>query len=64
MHEITDQVVELGAVLKQTRARVAARDCSAVVLSEKVAAVEKYLTDCLTAAKNDSWLLALAARSR
>lgn len=62
LHKITDQVVELGGLsskLERDLLHVTARVSS---LSEKVKAVEKFLTGCLTTARQESWLMSLAGR--
>ena len=62
LHEITDQVVELGGLsstLERDLLRVTSQPES---LSEKIRAVESFLTAQLTNSKHNSWLMRLAAR--
>lgn len=62
LDEITDQVVDLGGLsskLERDLLRVTAHVSS---LADKTAAVEEFLTTQVLSAKNDSWLMMLAAR--
>ena len=62
MHEVTDQVMELGSLssaLERDLLRVAERSS---VLSEKIRAIEEFLTTSLTNNKHDSWSMSIAAR--
>jgi AraC-like DNA-binding protein len=62
LHEITDQVVELGALSSKLERDLLRVTAQAASLSEKVTAVENFLTDCLTTANHNSWPLALAGK--
>ena len=62
LHEITDQVVELGSLssaLERDLLRVASES---PLLSEKIRAVERFLTMSLAKSQYDSWLMNVAAR--
>ena len=62
LHELTDQVVELGSVssaLERDLLRVTSESPS---LSKKIGAIERFLTTYLAKSKYDSWLLNVAAR--
>lgn len=62
LHEVRDQVVELGSLssaLERDLLRVTERSS---VLSEKIRAVEKFLTTRLTKSKHDLWSTSIAAR--
>jgi AraC-like DNA-binding protein len=60
--EVTDQVVELGglsAALERDLLRVSSES---PLLSDKVRAIERFLTTCITNGSHDSWLMKIAAR--
>ena len=62
LHEVTDQVVELGSfssALERDLLRVAERSN---LLSQKIRAIEEFLTTSLTNSKHDSWSMTIAAR--
>jgi AraC-like DNA-binding protein len=62
LHEITDQVVEVGSLsskLERDLMRVTAESSS---LTEKIRAIERLLTHYLADSKHDSWLMTLAGR--
>ena len=62
LHEVTDQVVELGSLsstLERDLLRVAERSN---LLLEKIRAIEEFLTTSLTNSKHDSWSMSIAAR--
>ena len=62
LHELTDQVVDLGALssaLERDLIRVSSESTS---LSQKIRAIENFLTACVISRKHDSWLTQLAAR--
>ena len=62
LHEVIDQVVELGS-LSSTLERDLLRAASeSPVLSEKIRAIERFLTTCLATSKYDSRLMNIAAR--
>jgi AraC-like DNA-binding protein len=62
LHEVTDQVVDLGGIsstLERDLLRVTSRSS---VLSEKIRAIEEFLTTALTNSKHDSSSMSIAAR--
>lgn len=62
LHEVTDQVVELGSfssALERDLLRVAERPN---LLSQKIRAIEEFLTTSLTNSRHDSWSMTIAAR--
>jgi AraC-like DNA-binding protein len=62
LHEVTDQVVDLGGIsstLERDLLRVTSRSS---VLSEKIRAIEEFLTTDLTNSKHDSSSMSIAAR--
>ena len=62
LHDVTDQVVELGS-LSSTLERDLLRAASeSSALSEKIRAIEQFLSTCLATSKYDSWLMNIAAR--
>jgi len=62
LHEITDRVVELGALSSKLERDLLRATSRAASLSEKVIAVEEFLTAELLSRKHDSRLMMLAAR--
>jgi len=62
LHEITNQVVELGALSSKLERDLLRVTAQAASLSEKVTAVENFLTACLTTARHNSWPLTLAGK--
>jgi AraC-like DNA-binding protein len=62
LHEITDQVVDLGALSSKLEHELLAVSAQSPLLSEKVTAVEAFLTNLLLNTKDNSWLMMLAAR--
>ena len=62
LHEITDQVVEVGSLSSKLERDLMRVTASASSLPEKIRAVETLLTDYLINNKHDSWLITLAGR--
>ena len=62
LHEITDQVVELGGLSSRLERDLMRVTAESSFIHEKIRAVEALLTDYLVNAKNDSWLMRLAGR--
>jgi AraC-like DNA-binding protein len=62
LHEITDQVVDLGGLSSKLERELLRVTSIASSLHEKTAAVEKCLTAQLLNGDQDSWLMTLAAR--
>lgn len=62
LHEVTDQVVELGSLSSMLERDLLSVTSRSSVLSEKIRTVEEFLTSCLTNRKYDSWSMNIAAR--
>lgn len=62
LHEVTDQVVELGSLSSTLESDLLHAASESPVLSEKIRAIERFLTTCLTTSKYDSRLMNIAAR--
>lgn len=62
LHELTDRVVELGSLSSKLERELLSAASEAASLREKIAAVEKFLTRCLTDNKHDARLMMLAAK--
>ena len=62
LHEITDQVVELGSLSSKLERDLLNATSTSTTLAEKVTAVEDFLTRELLSRKHDSRLTQLAAR--
>ena len=62
LHEITDQVVELGSLSSKLERELLNATSTSSSLAEKVTAVEDFLTAELLSRKHDSRLMLLAAR--
>jgi len=62
LHEITDQVVDLGSLSSKLERELLGVTSQSPLLSEKVTAVETFLTNQLLNTKDNSWLMMLAAR--
>ncbi len=62
MHEITNQVVELGSLSSSFERDLLDVSGEPPLLSQKIAAVEALLIAHLLRCKHDSWLMGLAAR--
>lgn len=62
LHEITDQVVELGSLSSQLECNLLHAASASCSLMDKVTAVQKFLTGELLNCKHDSRLMMLAAR--
>ncbi len=62
LHEMTDQIVELGSLSGRLERDLMQVTSESFLLSERVKAVETLLTRYLTNDKRDSWLIALAER--
>lgn len=62
LHEVTDQVVELGSLSSTLERDLLRVTSESPVLSEKIRAIEQFLTTCLAKSKYDSWLMNIAAR--
>lgn len=62
LHEITDQIAELGSLSSKLERDLMRATSESLLLSEKIRAVETLLTSYLANDKHDSWLLALAGR--
>ena len=62
LHEITDQVVELGSLSSKLERDLLQAASAARSLPEKVNAIEEFLTGELLSRKHDSRLMTLAAR--
>lgn len=62
LHEITDQVVELGGLSNKLESDLLNATSASASLAEKVIAVEEFLTSELVNRKHDSRLMILAAR--
>ena len=62
MHEVTDQVVELGSVSSSIERDLLSVTSESPVLAEKITAIERFLTTSLAKSKYDSWLMNVAAR--
>ena len=63
MHELTDRVLELGALASEFERDVIARAEAAPSSQAKIAAVEELLGDRVRHFKHDSWLMDLSAKS-
>lgn len=62
LHELTDQVVELGSLSSKLERELLDAAARAPSLPEKIAALETFLTRCLTTNKHESTLTFLAAK--
>lgn len=62
LHEITDQVVELGSLSSRLERELTRAASAAPSLPEKIAALERFLTRCLTNNKHDVRSMTLAAK--
>jgi AraC-like DNA-binding protein len=62
LHEITDQVVDLGGLSSKLERELLGISSQSQVLTEKVNAIEAFLTTQLLSTKENSWLMMLAAR--
>lgn len=62
LHEITDQVVDLGALSSKLERELLGVTSQSLSLQDKVTAVETFLTNQLLNNKDNSWLMMLAAR--
>src|SRR5262249_30695041 len=62
LYEITDQVVDLGGLSSKLEGELLSATSRSPLLSEKVTAVEAFLTNQLLNATESSWLMMLAAR--
>ena len=62
LHEITDQVVDLGSLSSKLERELIRVTSQSPLLTEKVNAVEMFLTKQLLNTKENSWLMMLAAR--
>jgi len=62
LHEVTDQVVELGSLSSALEGDLLRVTSESPVLSEKIRTIERLLTMCLAKSKYDSWLMNAAAR--
>ena len=62
LHEITDRVVDLGALSSKLERELLGVTSQSPSLTEKITAVEKFLTTQLLNNKDNSWLMMLAAR--
>ena len=62
LHEITDQVVELGSLSSQLERGLLHAASASCSLMDKVTAIEEFLTGELLSRKHDSRLMMLAAR--
>src|ERR1700752_931073 len=62
LHEITDQVVDLGGLSSKLDRELLGVTSHSPLLAEKVAAVEWVLTNQLLTSKDNSWLMLLCRR--
>src|SRR6185503_6420461 len=62
LHEITDQVVDLGGLSSKLERELLSVTSQSPLLTDKVNAVEAFLTNQLLNTKEDSWPIMLAAR--
>ena len=62
LHEITDQVVDLGGLSSKLERELLSVTSRSPLLTDKVNAVEAFLTNQLLNTKQDSWPMMLAAR--
>jgi len=62
LHEITDQVVDLGGLSSKLERELLSVTSQSPLLTDKVNAVEAFLTKQLLNTKDNSWLMMLAAR--
>lgn len=62
LHEITDQVVDLGGLSGKLERELLSVTSHSPLLTDKVNAVEAFLTNQLLNTKDNSWLMMLAAR--
>src|ERR1700752_4720939 len=62
LHEITDQVVDLGGLSSKLERELLNVTSQSPLLTEKVNAVEAFLTNQLLNTKDNSWPMMLAAR--
>jgi AraC-like DNA-binding protein len=62
LHEVTDQVVELGSLSSALERNLLHAASESPVLAEKIRAIERFLTMYLATSKYDSWLMNAAAR--
>lgn len=62
LHEITDEVVDLGGLSSRLERELLSATSQSPLLAEKVTAVEAFLTNQLLNTKENSWLMTLAAR--
>jgi len=62
LHEITDRVVDLGGLSSKLERELLSVTSQSPLLTDKVNAVEAFLTNQLLNTKENSWLMMLAAR--
>jgi AraC-like DNA-binding protein len=62
LHEITDQIVDLGGLSSKLERELLGASAQSPSLPEKLTAVEAFLTNQLLNAKENSWLMMLAGR--
>jgi len=62
LHELTDEVVDLGSLSSKLERELLSVTSQSPLLTEKVNAVEVFLTNQLLNTKENSWLMMLAAR--
>lgn len=62
LHEVTDQVVELGSLSSTLERDLLRMTSESPAFSEKIRAIERFLTTCLATSKYDLWLMNTAAR--
>ena len=62
LHEITDQIVEVGSLSSRLERDLMHTTAGSSSLSEKIKAVETLLRHYLANSKHDSWLMILAGR--
>jgi len=63
LHEIIDEVVDLGGVSSSLERELLCVTSRAASLAEKTAAVERFLTEQLSDPDHDPWLMITAARN-
>jgi len=62
LHEITDQVVDLGSLSSSLERDLLRATSASARLNEKIAAVEQFLTDQLLSSEHDRRLMVVATR--
>lgn len=62
LHELTDQVVDLGGVSGALERDLLRVSSESALLKEKIRAIENFFTSRLLGDKHDSWLMKIAAR--